>query len=152
MRSNPDCETVVSGRRKEMSDRSVLMVEKSSSSSSVVVFPRIRRCPMMLAMEESSWMMMDDVVVVIVSDNDVTRIRSNFIMMKLPTDWILFANYAQCGYKEKRSSSLLIVPTTRRHWFEYGIACRPREGSFLFSALLHDRFSPASHWRARPAC
>jgi len=38
VRSNPDCETVVSGRRKEMSDRSVLMVEKSPSSS-VVVFP-----------------------------------------------------------------------------------------------------------------
>ena len=56
-------------------------------------------------------MMMDDLVVVIVSDNDVTRIRSNFIMIKLPTDWILFANYAQCGYKEKRSSSLLIVRT-----------------------------------------
>ena len=37
VRSNPDCETVVSGRCKEMSDRSVLMVEKSPSS--IVVFP-----------------------------------------------------------------------------------------------------------------
>lgn len=36
VKSNPDCETVVSGRRRDMSDRSVLMVEKSSS---VDVFP-----------------------------------------------------------------------------------------------------------------
>ena len=124
------------------------MVEKSSSSS-VVVFPRIRRCPMMLAMEESSWMMMDDVVV-IASDNDVTRIRSNFIMdkiahrldivCKLCTMWI---QREEVFFAADRTNNMTTTLVRIRDCLS------PPRG--LFSALLHDRFSPASHWRARLA-